>query len=81
MPSSLYRLQELKQFSLDWFSYLNAEFLSVQTKILKTDTGMDGQGEEDGPERHRDVLSTFMNLCKMHHIFEFKKVVEAQQAE
>ena len=36
VPSSLYRLRELTQLSLDWFSYLNSEYVGVHTKHLKS---------------------------------------------
>lgn len=35
VPSTLYRLRSLSEFSLDWFGYLNAEFVGIHTKHLK----------------------------------------------
>ena len=41
-PSSMYRLKQLHQLSLDWFAYLNNEKISIQTKVLK---GVDPSAE------------------------------------
>jgi len=35
LPTSLYRLHGLKEFSIDWISYLHSSKIRQQTKILQ----------------------------------------------
>lgn len=82
LPSTLYRLHRLQQFSLDWFCYLNTDFLSVNTKILKVDASAYAVYDDDDQcEKHREVLTNFLNFCKIYHINDFRKLIETRQSE
>ena len=35
IPSSMYKLQKLTHLGLDWFAYLNTDYVSVHTKVIK----------------------------------------------
>lgn len=82
VPSTLYRLHLLEQFSLDWFCYLNTDFLPLQTKILKLDVPLPISDDEldldDKEDSVREVMTKFFNLCKMYHISDFKRLIEAK---
>ena len=52
----------------------------MQTKILKVPE-LSAVDDSDEGERHRDILNNFLNFCKIHHIHEFKKLIETRQSE
>lgn len=79
VPSSLYRLKNLKELSLDWFAYLNAEYVGIHTKHLKirVDKAKGATKEEEQESvHHARVVTKFLDLCKLVQIQQMKKEVE-----
>lgn len=78
IPSSLYRLSNLRELSLDWFSYLNAEYVSIHTKHLKAhpDPAKSTREEQSEAAHHQRVISKFLDMCKFVQICEIKKQLE-----
>lgn len=87
VPSSMYRLKNLEQLSLDWFSYLNNDDISIHTKHLK---GIDKrlaeltsnkleQEDAETAAKHQKVINQFLDLCKLVQICEMQKNLEERQ--
>lgn len=81
VPSTLYRLgRRLQQFSLDWFVYLNEEYLPTCTKILKAKVLTEDKAQA-GDARHAKILKRFLGLCSLAQVHDFCRYVEAAQSE
>lgn len=78
IPSSLYRLKGLRDFSLDWFAYLNAEYVGIHTKHLKTnlDRAKSTREEQQESVHHARVITKFLDMCKLVQIQEMKRQME-----
>ena len=78
VPSSLYRLKELTQLSLDWFSYLNSEYVGVHTKHMKAkiDSEKCSLEERRESENQGRVIHKFLEMCKLVQVVELKSGLE-----
>ena len=83
IPSSLYRLKNLDQLSLDWFAYLQDDNILISTKHLKGSQRSDQQKptpqEVYEAKRHQTVINEFVKMCSIVHIQEMKKSLETSQ--
>lgn len=79
----MYRLELMKELSLDWFGYLNSDFIDLNCKHLKS--SIDKPANKDQTQllpfealRHAEIINKFLTMCKLFQVSELKKKVEAR---